>query len=83
MKTKKVTSDINNLTSKKIKLEEATRDNESRLETNGVEINSLIETKNELDAEVAKLNAEFERIKLILTPTSRGRLLREKKLQTR
>ena len=75
---KKITSDINNLSSKKIKLEEANRDTDSRLETSVVEINSLIATKNELDTEVAKLNEEFERVKLILTPTSRGRLLREK-----
>ena len=67
------------MSSKKIKLEEGNRDTEPRLETSVVEINSLIETKNELDTEVAKLNEEFERVKLILTSTSRGRLLREKK----
>ena len=80
---KKITSDNNTLTSKKIKLEDANRDTESCLETSGVEINSLIETKNELDTEVAKLNEEFERVKLILTPTSQGRLLRKKKRDDR
>ena len=77
--------EVNDLVKKKIKLDELNLGIEQKINNNEAVVNSLHQIKTqlsnditELNVENNKLNVELERLKLLVTPTERGKLYRER-----
>ena len=76
---------MNDLVKKKIKMDELNLGIEQKINNNEAVVNSLHQIKTqlsnditELNVENNKLNVEIERLRLLVTPTERGKLRRER-----